>query len=312
MEAHNGCKFYRFVDDTLDVIRIVRIKNSTTFNVVDTDGNKFKITKDELDSKYTKLNPDGHISLSVVLLDNGVRDVVITLHRREEIREGDSTPYVICRQNILDFFTNQIYMRDYMKYIGMSISQENCPPDIDFKNCAICNAIEWSQLIDVYMDDKFEDILSLLKTDKADNVLNNLYNSPHSGFYGYTRSVKELMQSTRFMYDFLRAFNIYPLNFKITIKENNVIPVEQVEALEDVIKCRIHAVFVTPYTKEIDLNKIEKTYLLASDIEQNLYVIAYIPGEYLNRAYDALSDHNETDMLISMIKNRRISENQNS
>ena len=305
MRTHYGCKFFKFNDDgTLEVLRVIRMKNQTTFVMRNTKGETFKMAEKELQDNYTKLNPDAYISLSVIELDNGMKDVVITLHRKEEINKGDTSPYVICRQSIYDFFTNQLVKIEGLQYVGMSVSRDTCPPDIDFNGCAICNKILSTQMIDVYLDYKFNDIMELLDTEHGDKVLSNLALQAPYNMRGYETSVKNLMLNTRFMYDYLKAFDIYPLNFKLTIQEGNVIPEDQIRAIEDIIKYSISAVCVIPYAKDIDLSKIQQDYILVSDVEENLYVVAYIKGSYINRPYDALEDHRDRDMLISMIKNR--------
>ena len=307
MKTHYGCKFFRYDDNnTLEVLRVIRMKNETTFIMRNDKGETFKMTEKDLQERYVKLNPDAYISISVVELRDGNKDVVITLHRKQELKEGDSSPYVICRQCIYDFFTNQIVKVEGIQYVGISISRDTCPPDIDFNTCAICDKIVSTQMIDVYLDDKFDDIIELINTKRADMVLADLVKKAPFNIRGYETNVKDLMINTRFMYDFLKAFDIYPLNFKITLEPGNVIPKEQINSIEDIIKYSISAVCVLPYAKDVDLSKIQQNYILVSDTEGDIYIVAFIKGNYINRPYEELDDHRDRDMLISMVKNRHV------
>ena len=305
MENHLGCKFYKYDENNVPhIIRIKRIKNYNTYICTDEEGTRFKMFKEDLERDYVRLIPDGIITLSNVMLKNQNRDVVITLHRKKEIELRDDTPYVICRQSIFDFFTNMIMKTEQFHYIGVSVSLDTCPPDINFKDCAMCESIIDNQLIDIYIDDKFEDIISLLSTKKSDMILKQLAEKASPSVLGYTKSVRELLISTRFMYDFLKAFNIYPLNFEVEVFEDGTIPENQITELEDMLKFKINQILVVKYDKGINLSEIEHKYVLVSDIKENVYLVAYKRGEYLNRPYDNLPDHSERDKLIQMAKNR--------
>lgn len=310
MKTHVGSKFYRFTGESdfqkLEMLRLVRIKNQNTYVLVDENNTKIKMDLETLKKEYTKLSPDGFLSLSIVKLDNNMNDVIITLHRRQEIENADDTPYIVCRQSIYDFFTNQVNHSDDIRYIGMSISQESCPPQLKVRDCSICNSVIKSQVIDVYLDDTFNSILSLLNTQEADRVLDKLARTAPPNIYGWCSSVKDLMIGTRFMYDFLRAFNIYPLNFKIIIQDGNTLSHDQVVQFEDMIKRQILKILVVPYAKDIDFDSIKNNYMIVSDIDEKLYVLMFEAGGYINRPYEQLEDHRDRDAMINVVKNRLV------
>ena len=313
MNTHIGSKFYRFVEgetdfSKLEMLRLVRIKNTNTYVLEDSEGHKIKMSVDDLRNNYTKLAPDGVISMSEVTLENNIKDVVITLHRAKEIEDKDSTPFILCRQCIYDFFSNQIIVNnDNIRYVGMSISKETCPAELNLNECSICNSIIRSQLIDIYMDDKFDDFYRLLDTKSADIILEDNFKHAPPEIFGWEPNVKELLLSTRFMYDFLRAFNIYPLNFEIIINEkDHTLPRDQIMQMEDIIKKQILKLLVVRYAKDIDLSDINGNYILVSDILQNLYIIKYEDGGYLNRPYENMKDHRDRDAMINIIKNRYV------
>ena len=104
MKTHVGSKFYRFTGESdfqkLEMIRLVRIKNQNTYVLVNENNTKIKMDLETLKKEYTKLSPDGFLSLSVVKLDNNMNDVIITLHRRQEIENADDTPYIVCLDRV--------------------------------------------------------------------------------------------------------------------------------------------------------------------------------------------------------------------
>ena len=106
------------------------------------------------------------------------------------------------------------------------------------------------------------------------------------------------------MYDFLSAYDVYPLNFKMEVLEDSTIPEEQIKELEDLLKFEIKEILVVKYDKGIDLNAIEHKYILAADIDEDIYVVAYKRGDYINRPYDNMHDNTERDKLLKMAKNR--------
>lgn len=305
MKPHVGSKFFKYNNDVPEMFRLLRIKNQDTFVLKDENGTRIKVSAKELQSDYIKLIADGIITLSIVTLQNHTQDVVLTLHRMKDIDQRDDTPWVICRQSIFDIFTNLVNHEEDVQYAGLSISRESCPPDIEFKECSACESVIKCTLTDVYMDDTFEDIMSLLDVSKANDVLRDLAKHNEGSIRGWSANVRELLLSTRFMYDFLRAFDIYPLNFTITVnEEDHTIPVEQVEQIEDIIKSKINAIMVVPYSKEIDLKEINQKYILVSDAAEKIYVVAFQKGEYINRPYEQLEDHRDRDAMINIIKNR--------
>ena len=131
MKTNIGSKFYKYDGDTYTIYRLIRRKNQSTYVLLEPEWTKIKVDVDDLHKNYIRLTPYGILTLSEVKLQNKTSDVVVTLHRRAEYDIGSDEPWVICRQNIYDFFTNQINHSDSVQYIGMSISKESCPPDID-------------------------------------------------------------------------------------------------------------------------------------------------------------------------------------
>lgn len=292
-----GDKYYKFDEENnLILFRLIKAKNPNTFTAIYNNGEKFTITSEEIDKdkELKKLNPDGYLLFNIVELQDGLKDVVVILY-------NDNTPCVVCRQNVEDVFSNKINNTNYF-YTGISVSQETCPADIEFKMFLACNQLSYSTLVSVYMDDKLDTILSMVPSmNKFDLVLSTLANNvANPTVIGYEKALKDLLSNNNFMYDFRKCFNITPVDFEVVEIDKELIP-EQRDELEDLFKVEMFETIVLKYDKDIDLEKIERDYVLISDITEKIYLVAYNKGEYLNRTYKQnIRDKRDAVMMIKL------------
>lgn len=300
-----GDKYYKILeDDSLDIIRIKRIKNENTFICIDNTNKEVKLSKKELED-YIKLKPDGYITLSIVELQEKIKDVLVCIHTRKDIDNGIQIPYAVCRQNIYDVFTNAINRDNNKTYVGCSVSIDTVPADVDYKMMVACNSVLSSNMISIYLDDKYEDILNLIqRKDKYDEILSILYNGIlNADVYGYCNSLNQLLKDNNFMYDFHKAFNIEEVDFILEVENEYELIPEQRIILEDILKEEMFQTYVLKYDKEIDLNKIKRNYILVSDKKEDVYIVAYDKGEYINRAYrDNIKDKRDAVTLLKFKK----------
>jgi hypothetical protein len=307
MKNNVGDKFYKFNEnDELVINRITRIQNDNCFVLTDEQGNSIKADNKALEG-FTKIKPDGYITSAIVGLQDGFKDVIITLHKREDIENGDNTPYCAARQNILDIFTNQIKKED-TTYIGVSISKDTCPDDVDYNIVLACNKMIHMYMVSVYIDDTFEDIINLIPTKKFDEVLVGM-NKTIANVQGYCTSLKQLLDENGFMYDFYRAFKITRVPFSMELpqgEEQERLQEQQRLYLQDVLKVEMFETYVLKYSKEIDLKKILRNYVLVSDINNKLYVVGYDKGEYVNSYYKQnITDKREMVALLKFRNNNK-------
>lgn len=287
IKTNIGDKYYCILEnDTLDIIRIMKFKNSETF-ICTRNNEQIKVSKKELEG-YTKLKPDGFITFNIVILENNIKDVIISFHRRKDMDAGVNIPYAVCRQNIFDLFSN-IVKTDETIYVGTSISVDTVPEDVPYNMVLACNAVEHSEIISIYIDDTLENILELIpKRSKYDEILKILHDSlVGNNVQGYTTSVKQLLEENQFMYDFLKGFDIEKVPFEIKENDKHDYELEynQIVYLEDLLKTEMFKTYVIKFSKEIDLKKIQRSHILISDKNDNLFIIGYDKGAYINRKY---------------------------
>lgn len=297
-----GIKLYRWIDDELEVLRVVYVTDDCIKVKKQSDGTTMKLTEKDIHDNYTILNPDGVIGISIVNLKDDLEDVMVTLYRRKEIEEKSPLPYCVCRQNITDFFANSI--AENMNYCGVCVSTETLPEGVAMESILVCDGVSKSTSVFVYMDDTLEDILRFVKTKDYDIVLHNLFTEhlkyksskmneligkaffdssiKSTSVDGYCKTLKDLLVYNNFMYDFLRGFDIYPLNVDIENAITDPIENEKFNHIISDLLCKnVVKSMAVKYDKDIDLSAIERDYILVSDKNDKLYVVAYISqGKY--------------------------------
>lgn len=318
MNIFKNTRYYKWVsvngEDELEEVRVARIQNEDTCTVVTTKGEnigeRFKIKIDTLTEEYVKLTPDGYISFNIASIGKGLKDVAAIITRTKDIEMGAKLPFGVCRQCVSDLFAKQL-APDHVDYVGISISQETCPVDVQFENYLACNDIELSETIAYYIGDKLDTILNVLKyTKEYDQALlelfeshcmylanNNIFiarsykNKPEVD--GYCKSLRQLLELNNFEYDLLRAFDIIPTDLDEKEFSDGVLSPLAADVLSSILTMVIDKSIVLTYDKDIVLSKIKRRYCLVSDKDCNVYVVGYtICGKYLVPIENTESEQN--------------------
>ena len=300
-------KFYRYVfvdgKECREELRIVgfcneknvKVEKSIVFEDSTVKSNNVieKINTDKLDD-FTLLNPDGFIIISQVTIGNNADDILITLCRKNDINNGVDTPFVVCRQGAIDLFAKQLSPGN-VDYAGISISKETCPAGVNFYNYLACDEIKKNCIFSYYIGDDINTLLSLNKKfiDSCDEILSKMLKDHcmylvnnnsylYDGAYknktevdGYCNSVYKLLELNNFEYDLYRAFGIYPTILPPEDFSDNVLSVRAIKMLSDFLTQQVYKTLVLPYTKDIDLSKVDRKYVLMSDNTGQVYIVAY-------------------------------------
>lgn len=318
-----GSKYYKYVGDETVVIRVMKFKNDKVVTVKNDATNEISnITIEDLENEYVLISFDGLMVISKVSIGGDKEDVIVSLYRRKEIDNKDGLPYMVCRQGITDLHAQPFTEGTGKNYYGACISKDTIPAGIDFGIMVACDQVikDSTQVITVYLNDTFDDIMSLIKTDKYDNTLNLLF-LDHLQFVsqkfgqmyyksklksgeceGYYTTLHDLLYYNNFMYDFYRGFNIYPLNYTLT--DQAPVPEDCRANLSDLLCKNIDQTFAMKYYYDIAMGSIQKEYVLVSDIEQNVYIVVYTHSGI----YEVPVENTETAEGISNM-NRRMKSN---
>lgn len=296
-----GERYVQEKEDEIIILRIIKIKNESDVVVQDEDGNSFSTTMENLKKDYLLLNPDGFLSFNIVYIDGGLNgkfdDVIVTLHTREDMLTETKIPTVICRQNINDLHAAQLKIKKNgtnKDFYGMSISKETCPEDVPFESMLSCDGLVKAVPVAIYLDDKFDDIMQVIKTKEFDNILLSIFmnhikkeNNGKTGLIynrmiqlptvdGFVKTLRDLLVINNFMYDFQRTFNIIPLkNINISVDMSKEDTVLLREVLSNLLNINIINFKMIPYAKDIDLNRISNSYQLISNEKQEIFLVVY-------------------------------------
>ena len=283
-----GTKYQTYIDDELVVLRLVNIKSENKFTMVDREGNKLSMTKEELD-KCIKLDSDALLCLMTATLDEDVRDVYACVHRTDDMRNGIKEPVMILRQNIYSSSKNA-FNAGMDIYVGECLANPKFDNDEQFKSLLEFNTIDDTLSVALYVDDKFKDIKQFItghNARKFDEVLRTIKSSnDNSMIKGYCETLEQLFDENNFMFNYRLLFNIAQVDFPIELDDNTdnegiiTLNNKQIIRLEDLLRAYITDVKVLKYDKDIDISKIvSKTHIMISDETENIYLVSYIVKE---------------------------------
>ena len=283
-----GTKYQTYIDDELVVLRLVNIKSENKFTMVDREGNKLSMTKEELD-KCIKLDSDALLCLMTTTLDEDVRDVYACVHRTDDMRNGVKEPVMILRQNIYSSSKNA-FNAGMDIYVGECLANPKFDNDEQFKSLLEFNTIDDTLSVALYVDDKFKDIKQFItghNARKFNEVLRTIKsNNTQSMLKGYCETLDQLFEENNFMFNYRMIFNIAQVDFPIELDNNTdkdgviTLNSKQISRLEDLLRAYITDVKVLKYDKDIDISKIvSKTHIMISDETENIYLVSYIVKE---------------------------------
>ena len=304
-----GDIFYRYEDEKEEatIIRICKAKNNNKY-IAETENGNITITRNELIENYTRLKNDAFVTFFTLKLDKGAKDVLVTLHRRKDLDENNNVPYAVCRQQFENSF-NSILINDNMYHLGVSMSKDTCPNDVNYEDLFLCNGVSDGIIVSTYIGDTLETILHFIKTEKFDSILEEIDNNTNKRLVeGTCKSIRELLEYHDFMYDYLLGFDIVRVPFKV---ENNKLETEQIKYLEELTKHLFIDTMVVPKDSDIDLEKVERSHIKICDKDQNIYIVLYIEGQYNNEYYKK-NFRDKRDIITQikyMNKNRKSNQN---
>lgn len=315
-ESPIGAYFFKYEknengEQELILLRLYKVKSKNTFLLRDKQKNKVVLSKKQLE-EFSMLEPDGLI-IHVLASDpqQGV-DTMCLLYRMKDINDNINEPYAVCRQNIIDPFEMILNNDPYTTVVGVSISRDTAPEGFDFKSVCIAAGVRDQKINFIYKDDSFEDIMSFVNEELYDKALmiikDHMDDSDNIKYKGFKDSYRSLLVENDFMYDFRRAFDIIRLNLTIDTSINRwtedgiyKISENEIRTIESLTKHVVISPVLIKYDKTIDLDEIQRSYILFEDLNKELYIVSYDKGEYINREYDSLEDQRDKELLQRVI-----------
>lgn len=240
-----------------------------------------KMSINELKKNYIRLIPDGFFTISNAWYpinegkDTGF-DVMCTLHRKNE-----STPSVICRQDVLDVFA---FSNESNKtQIGLSISKRTCPKNMDFSVFMYSTKVETFKCTAVYLDDSINSILKFVSPlGKYNATMQRLFKKyDGTKFIGCQNNIYDLLIKSGFYNDFKETFGIftYPFCFDTT---RSILNEAETKTFNSFIKIpgkrALKNLVYFPYDRGIDTDRIGSKYLLVTtgtESSSDIYIVSY-------------------------------------
>lgn len=325
-----GYKIFKETEDKLIIYRITKIKQYKDgaepyqITVKDLDTNEEKIVRIEELKGFTPLQPDGYLTFNQVhIIDNGevINDVVITASKILNLKIGDNVPYAICRQSCTDIFYNLICKTEDDMIVGLSINQDTCPSNFDFRQILACDGVDKSQYVNYYRTDTIEDVLPMIKTHGMNEIMEKNYlkhikisNNVSAMFKkedkGWCRDIETLMEENNFQADIDQMLGITAIAFNLsdyTIKKP--LPGKEDQEYETLNKdlklwlsklynININNISVVKFGYDIDLADFNNArYFLIRDNTKTLYLLVYtIDQDELE--IDLINEANKPDITL--------------
>lgn len=269
-----GNRYYRITED--EDLEILKLKSTEVDEenmlLLKRSNTYVRLSKEDLEKDYILLTPDAYVSFSIIDIFNDNKDVMVVLYDKDKLK----LPYLVCRQNIFDLFTNQFAYDSDVVYVGLSISRDTCPNDIPFESLMKCNKELSTELVSVYVDDTIGSVLQLINTTKYNEVLKDLYCKFPPYIEGANKTLMDLFKHTDFIHDFHDALGVLDINIKFELTP------EVIKYISDLLVEGISNPVSTVYSKLIDLSKIERKYKIIKDIRNNFYILVYDKSVYQN------------------------------
>lgn len=277
-KIYTGSKFYRYIDGE-EYPEIIRIRNidydKRQVKYFDSDGDKKKMSYDYLVKEYKMLSPDGLINFaSVQVADNP--DVIVALQPfpKNDVSTMDNIPYAICRQMVADVLSNLTDPDNFI--LGSSISKDTCPVGVDYKCLLACSGLNYNRMVAIYLDDTLDEILRLFDNTIFDKVFDELSTKYPDG-RGICTSLRELLESNHFMYDFRKCFNIIEVPGLID-ESSEALSEQNIAFLEKELKVNILETYLIKYNREVNFAEFKRDYVLVSSAHGNfseVYIVGY-------------------------------------
>lgn len=317
-----GYKLYKEREDgSIHMVRIVNMrkpfkitestKEPSEITILDYDDNERKKVKVESLKEYSPLTPDGILTFNIVNMSKNdgkdkkiYKDVMVTAIKRLNVQFGLSNlPYAVCRQSITDIFNNLVIKQESDMLVGLSVSQDTCPSNFDFKFMLACSDILRSEMVNFYRTDTLDDLYEMIKIEKYDEVLEELFKEHVEAtgdptlmlkqeHGGWCRTLKLLLKQNNFQYDINQMLGITGVDFNMNDylverplpTDNNQVYTIANEELHDwlclVYDINIDEAAVLEFDHDINLADFNDShYFLFRDNQKKLYLIVYTIGK---------------------------------
>lgn len=304
--AELGNIYYKFPKDSEEptIYRIIRIQNKDTVSCMINNDKKHikKMKLEDLRKDFTLLVSNAIISVSKVIAVHTAQgkplyDIVVMIYKRNELDSEFTIPDVVCRQAVTDVFYEPFCNTEVNPMVGLSVSQSTIPATYTMQDMTICDEILESSILNVYRTDTLDTILDMVDESKWNDTLEGLLldkydadrrknpflpdTAPDKLREGYCRTLRLLLETNNFMYDFYELLNITPVTFVINPDNEETdcgiytLPQDQKETIQHIYQVNMERTGAILFDFTVDLDAIKVPHVLIMDAANKLYLIMY-------------------------------------
>lgn len=278
-----GTKYQTYINDELVILRLARIKSEFSYILVDENGTKISMNKEEM-SKLIILESDALLNIFISETKDNVKDVFACVQLPYK-----DTPYpsLIIRQDVISNTKNMI---NDMKsiWVGEAFFK---PTKDEINDIFDFVSINHTLSVAIYVDDSLDNIIKIIgkMSKEFDNTLVEIKSKTkdNPNIFGYCDTLEQLLKENHFIEYYRNLFNITPVDFPIeldnNVTEDGVVTLnsKQISKIEDLLRQYITEVSVLKYDKDIDVgNIVSKSHVMISDSTDTIYLISYITKGY--------------------------------
>lgn len=323
-----GYKLFKDLGDSIELIRIIKVRkykdggNPAEITIRDEGTGEIKKVRVDSLEGFTPLEPDGYLTFNVVMIRDAMgkpnKDVVVTASKFLNMKIGDNMPFAVCRQSCTDIFHTLVTQSTELNMVGLSVNRNTCPTNFDFRIMLACDDIVYSDHVNIYRTDLVMDILDMIKLNKFDEVMKDLFmehvkhtNNPALMFKnehdGWCKDLKKLLEQNNFQTDVDEMLSMTALDFELdrylVEKDLPGHPGEKFTSCTEELKEWLSYIFHTnidditliEYGHDINLAEFNNSkYFLLRDNTNKIYLTVYTSsGEFL--AADLEASANQKD-----------------
>ena len=249
----------------------------------------------ELRENYSVLKSSGILSISNIVTaksesGNEIKDVLLVFFKnQDDTGEPDFyKPTIVARQSLEDLVSENI--NNEINKVGFSSSQEDLPPDYQLTDLLINEKVLDSKLYHIYLADKSDEIIDLIKNEESENIFKELYDKEinhmkktrlkfdttiqRKSINGFCKSLDVFIKENDFVGDINRSLGIGFID--VSLKNHKILTEDDKTFLSLMYGgIRFDKTYVIEYHYDIDLSQIKMKYLIIKDILEDTYIVGY-------------------------------------
>ena len=281
-----GSKFYKYIDDELEIIRILEVKEDDSILVWNyRTKEQSTLDIDKLD-RYVQILPDAKMDIMITSYDRSesTKDVYVWVYKTDDISKGISQPKLVIRQDVVNQLKTMdaLLSQSNLQYVGIGmtdyINNTSGRPLLDISD--FHHVID-NCTIDLYVMDTSEEIFRNIPSgfkSKVNEVLENISKiSETSTFVGFSKSLESLLKDNEFIPLYRSIFNIRYLDITIDSSKTPIeLSEEQKHYIEDLLSKYIDNIDILECRENTNVYAyVIRKHIIISDASEKIYIMAY-------------------------------------